>query len=87
MKEYFPIGTVVRLKEATKSLMIIGIMQGDDEGNEYDYVACMFPEGYIDSETFFLFNMEDIDRVLFVGCINVETQAYMQMLKEQEAKQ
>ena len=87
MKEYFPIGTVVRLKEATKSLMIVGTMQADNEGNEYDYIACMFPEGYINAELFFLFNMEDIDRVLFVGCINAESQAYIQLLKDKESQQ
>ena len=84
MKTYFPLGTVVMLKEATKSLMIIGIMQGDDEGNTYDYVAVMFPEGYVNDEAFFLFNQEDIEKVLFVGCINAESQTYMQLLKIQE---
>ena len=84
MKNYFPLGTVVLLKEATKSLIIIGIMQQDDEGNVYDYIACMFPEGYIDDETFFLFNQEDIEKVIFVGCINAESQTYMELLKAQE---
>ncbi len=84
MKTYFPLGTVVMLKEATKSLMIIGIMQQDDEGNQYDYVAVMFPEGYVNEETFFLFNEEDIEKVVFVGCINADSQTYMQVLKLHE---
>ena len=84
MKDLLPIGSVVRLKEATKSLMIIGTMQVDAEGKRYDYISCIFPEGYIDSDTFFTFQHEDIETVDFVGCINAESQAYFQILKNQE---
>ena len=84
MKPYFPLGTVVMLKEATKSLMIIGIMQRDTEGNQYDYVSVMYPEGYLNEEAFFLFNHEDIEKVLFVGFVNAESQTYMQILKMQD---
>ena len=83
MKSLLPIGSVVRLKEGTKYLMLIGILQEDEESNAYDYIACPFPEGYIDEETFFLFNHEDIEEVEFIGCINAQTQMYMEELKQQ----
>lgn len=86
MKNLLPIGSVVLLKEAEKSLMIVGTMQRDDEGREFDYVSVLFPEGYINSDTFFLFNHEDIADVRFVGCINAESQTYLQLLREQEAQ-
>ena len=86
MKNLLPIGSVVRLKEATKSLIIIGTQQIDEDGQEYDYISCIFPEGYIDSETFFLFSHEDIEEVNFVGYINAESQSYIQLLKNQEMK-
>lgn len=86
MKNLLPIGSVVTLNGGKKSLMIIGIMQKDDEDNIYDYVSCVFPEGYIDAETFFLFNHEDIAEVAFVGCINAESQTYIELLKQEEAK-
>ena len=35
IKELLPIGTVVILKDATKRLMISGVMQNDTEGNLY----------------------------------------------------
>lgn len=82
MKDYLPLGSVVLLESAKKSLIIIGTMQVDDMGNEYDYISCAFPEGYIDDETFFLFNEEDIREVKFIGCVNSETQVYTQALKE-----
>lgn len=87
MKELLPIGSVVLLKEATKSLMIVGTSQRDEEGREFDYISVVFPEGYINSDTFFLFNHEDIVDVNFVGYINAEVQTYLQMLRNEEAKQ
>lgn len=81
MKDYLPIGSVVLLEGATKSLLIIGTMQVDEDGNEYDYISCPFPEGYIDDETFFLFNEADIKDVKFIGYVNSETQLYSQALK------
>lgn len=84
MKDLLPIGSVVLLQEATKSLMIVGIMQIDDEGITYDYISCPFPEGYVNEETFFLFNHEDIAEVYFVGCINAESQSYIQSIKIEE---
>lgn len=83
MKELLPIGSVVMLKEAKKSLMIIGVMQRDEEGKKYDYISVVFPEGYINADTFFLFNHEDVVEVKFVGCINAESQTYMQLLKDE----
>lgn len=82
MKTLLPIGSVVRLQEGEKSLLIIGILQLDDEGNEYDYIACLYPEGYIDADTFFLFNTEDIADVRFVGLVDAEMQLHMESLHQ-----
>ena len=84
MKDLLPIGSVVMLKEATKALMIVGTMQQDEAGNKYDYISVIFPEGYINSETFFLFNNEDIVDVKFIGYINAESQTYAELLKKQD---
>lgn len=86
MKSLLPLGSVVVPKGGTKSLLIIGVMQKDDENHVYDYISCPFPEGYINAETFFLFNHEDIDKVVFVGCVNAESQTYTQLLKEEMEK-
>ena len=39
IKDLLPIGSIVRLHDGEKRLMIIGIMQSDASGNgkEYDY--------------------------------------------------
>lgn len=81
-----PIGSVVKLEEAEKALLIIGIAIEREEGDSFDYMGVPYPEGYIDSETMFLFNHKDIEKVEFLGYINAEAQAfrarYGEMLKE-----
>lgn len=48
MKDLLPIGSVVLLKDATKKLVIIGVLQVNAEQNKmYDYLAVPYPEGYL----------------------------------------
>lgn len=76
-KQFFPIGTVVLLKEGEKRLMIHGLLQvNQDDGKTYDYVGCLYPEGWIDAENTWLFNNEDIERVDFLGYIDSEQQDF-----------
>ena len=82
-KQLLPNGSVVTLKGATKKLMTIGIeveMEGDEK--TYDYIAIPYPEGYIDSETMFLFMQEDIENVSFVGFVDAEMQVFQTALEE-----
>ena len=82
-KQLLPNGSVVTLKGATKKLMTIGVeveMEGDEK--TYDYIAIPYPEGYIDSETMFLFMQEDIENVSFVGFVDAEMQIFRTALEE-----
>lgn len=69
IKELLPIGSIVLLKEGEKRLMIIGIMQSDEygQGQEYDYLGILYPEGHIGDQFQYLFYHEDIDEVVFRG--------------------
>lgn len=68
-----PIGTVVTLKGIEKNLMITGFCQQDlENGNKYDYCGCLYPEGYLESSKHFLFNQNDIEKILFEGYKNEE---------------
>jgi hypothetical protein len=69
IKDLLPIGSVVRLHDGEKRLMIIGIMQSDASGNgkEYDYLGILYPEGHIGDQFQYLFNQEDIEEVIFRG--------------------
>jgi hypothetical protein len=76
-KDLLPIGSVVLLKGGEKRLMICGRIQakrGDD--NIYDYSACYYPEGIIDSTSMYFFNRDSIDRVFFIGFQDLEEISY-----------
>ena len=75
IKKLLPAGSVVRVKDAEKDMMIIGIMmKGVD--SQYDYVAVPYPEGFIDTKHMYLFDHVNIDKVLFFGYVNAEFQAF-----------
>lgn len=84
VKELLPIGTVVMLKDAKKPLMIFGVKQiGEDEGTEeYDYIGVLYPEGNIGVEFQYLFNHDDIDKILFKGYETPERDEFLNMLAE-----
>ena len=67
MDNLLPIGSVVRLHEGKTSLMIIGIHQATDDGQVFDYISCLYPDGFISEDAFFLFNNDDIEEVRFEG--------------------
>lgn len=86
-KELLPIGSVVALHGATRKLLIIGtVVHEEQTDTTYDYIGEPYPEGYIDAETMFLFQHEDIDSVHFLGYINSEMQSYRAKLMEELEK-
>ncbi len=83
MKEYLPIGSVVLLHNGTKKIMIYGRKQlSQNDNKEYDYVACLFPEGNINENYTFLFNQENIREVVFRGYENEEEQEFQKLLNQ-----
>ena len=78
MKFYLPIGTVVLLKNGKKKVMIYGRRQRRiTEEKEYDYIACLYPEGNIGVDYMYLFNHEDIDTVVYRGYSDADEEAYV----------
>ena len=75
--EYLPIGSVVLLENGMKKAMIIGIMQSmihkeDQSIKEYDYIAVVYPEGFVNVRTMIMFNHSQISEVVFRGYENEE---------------
>lgn len=64
-----PIGSVVLLKNSTKKLMVIGFAQVSANNPEkvYDYVGCVFPEGFLGPDQTFLFDSHQIEKIYAVG--------------------
>lgn len=82
--ELLPIGTVVMLKNAKKPLMIFGIKQiaEEDGSEEYDYIGVLYPEGNIGKEFQYLFNHDNIDKVLFTGYDTPERKKFLDTIAE-----
>lgn len=81
MKDLLPIGSVVLLKDATKKLVIIGVLQVNAEQNKmYDYLAVTYPEGYLGSDNNYLFNQGDINDIIFRGYTNPERDIFIEAL-------
>jgi len=78
MKEYLPLGSIVYLTEGKKAIMIYGRRQiHASSGEEFDYVACLYPEGNINEEFTYLFNHEQIDRVVHTGYTDDEDKKFV----------
>jgi hypothetical protein len=78
-----PIGSVVLLKNGTKKLMIYGRKQKlAAENTVYDYVGCLYPEGYINPDYSYVFNHEDIAVVIFTGYQDEEEKGYLEKLEQ-----
>ena len=73
-----PIGSVVLLKNSTKKLMITGFAQvsADDPNKIYDYVGCVFPEGFLGPDQTFLFDSHQIETIYFIGYQDQEQMAF-----------
>lgn len=82
MNELLPIGSVVRLAGASRSLIIMGIFQADqnDRNKIYDYLGVGYPEGYMGAGTGYLFYHKDIEEVILRGYEDEERQFMLEML-------
>lgn len=79
VRELHPIGTVVRLREGSKRLMIIGRFQTLLSSDEiYDYVGCLYPEGYLKPEQSFVFNHDAIAEVVHEGLADEEEKQFLE---------
>ena len=68
-EKYLPLGTIVKLKNGKKCLMITGFcLYDNDHGHVlYDYCGCMYPEGMLSNKENNLFNHSDIEKVINLG--------------------
>jgi hypothetical protein len=82
-----PNGSVVRLKDGEKRLLTIGVLiKNSDTNQTYDYIGCLYPEGYLSPETMFLFNNDDIEQIHYLGFSDLEEQEFRSRLLEEFEK-
>lgn len=81
IRELLPIGSVVRLKEGKKNVMIFGIKQTDKGTNiEHDYIGVVYPEGNLGEELQFFFEHDSIDEIVFKGFEDKEREIFINRL-------
>lgn len=66
-----PLGSIVKLDSADKKVMIIGVCpQSKNELSEMvinDYIGVLYPEGYISSDFFMVFDRDKVSEVVHIG--------------------
>ena len=84
MDKYLPIGSIVLLKDSPKKAMITSYLvfskKMDKDTKIFDYGACGFPEGIIDSNYSFAFDHEQIDKVVHLGLQDDEQKEFNKKL-------
>lgn len=59
------VGTIVMLKGGDKTIMIYGLnVVNLDNKEKYDYLACLYPEGYLGDEHNIFLNHSDIVQII-----------------------
>lgn len=85
MTQFLPLGTVITLKGSDTKLMVMGRLQRHGATKEvYDYCACLWPQGYLDASSCYLFNHDQIDRLFYIGMQDEEEFQFRYRLEEAE---
>lgn len=83
---FLPIGTVVLLKGANKNVMIdaycVFSTNASDEKKMFEYGACIYPEGIINSSDICAFNHDDIDKIIHLGLQNDDFKEFSKKMEE-----
>lgn len=84
-EKYLPIGSVVKLLNVNKKIMITGFLSSDinDNSKSYDYTGCIYPEGILDSKKLILFNHDQIENIIYIGYKSDEESKFKEFLKTQ----
>lgn len=79
MRELLPLGSVVLLDGAEIRIMILGYARykEGDTSHVYDYLGCMFPEGFTGSDKTIIFDHSQIQSVYYLGYCNENSIEFM----------
>lgn len=82
--ELFPLGTVVKLKNVEKLMMICGYASIKASKPEYiyDYSGFLYPEGYVDMHKVYQFNNEEIEGIIAMGYQDREVIRYTRAIEQ-----
>ena len=69
-----------RALDYDRSKIKIAREKANGDGQEYDYLGVLYPEGHIGEEFQYLFNHEDISKIVFRGFDDEERQKFLENL-------
>ena len=86
--EFLPIGTIVKLADVDKKVMITGYFDIEYEGEPvlYDYEGCGYPEGSLLNNNTISFNKGAIEEVIQVGYIDDDFYALNDTIKDENSE-
>lgn len=83
MKALLPLGSIVVLKQGRKKIMICSrYLMSKRSKKYYDYGACYYPEGLIESDRLFMFQHEDIEQIIFEGYKDQEESEFISKINQ-----
>lgn len=86
-KNFLPVGSVVRLKDAKMNIIVIGYTPIEKNKTEiWDYLGAMWPMGVISSDRNLLFNRDQIETIVFEGFSNDEEKDFRAKLEKAVAE-
>jgi hypothetical protein len=77
-----PIGSVVKLKEAERLMMIFGVLQQNEklEGKVFDYIGVPYPEGHYAASMHIAFDHSDIEDIIHRGYTDKVRDSFLSVL-------
>jgi hypothetical protein len=80
-ENYLPIGTICKINNIDKEIMIIGYVPIKNEKEIFDYSGCLYPEGVLSPEGIIAFNNNDIKEILIQGADTPQYKKFNEFLK------
>ena len=80
-EEFFPIGTIVKLNGFDKKVMITGFYQ-KIQNKIFDYCGVEYPLGISNENKYLYFDMNDINRIIKIGFLDLESIKLISYLKK-----
>ena len=80
--DWLPVGSIVRLKDAERDIMVAGYMLKDGMSDRYwDYVGYPFPEGKRNPDVDYFFNKDMIEEIKLIGYLDGDAMGFMEALE------
>lgn len=78
---FFPIGTIVNLKDYNNKVMITGYLIKTETGKIYDYCGCDYPTGVLSNRQYLYFDKKNIIKIVKSGYMDDEVKSALKKVE------